>query len=145
MVRNPRLRRAVIARDGGRCRMMRDGAVCGRPAVQANHRQRLRDGGAETAANLEAACADCNHTDGGLSRFEGAPPPPGLTVLQQAIVRALDAAGLRSDAGRRAARRILERTALARCRSADIDLACRWRRHRGPGAASVGIGPRNRW
>lgn len=149
--RNRKLRAHVLSRDGWRCKMMRDGRVCGRPAKQANHRRRQRDGGPETLSNLEASCEECNATDGGLARFEATPPPAALTAVQASIVAALDAAGLRADAGRRAAVRALDALALVRkYRSADIDTACRWRRRRGPlrresGSAGDSIGPRDRW
>jgi hypothetical protein len=145
MTRNARLRRAVIARDGSTCKMLRDGKVCGRPAEHANHRKRCRDGGPETRRNMEAACQECNLIDGGVSRFEHVPPPARLTPVQRLIASALDAAGLRSEAGRRIALRALGGAA-KRYRSADVDAACRWRRHRGPiASADPGTEPRNRW
>jgi len=54
------LRRAVLARDGGRCR------YCGRVARQADHIIPRKRGGADALENLVACCAPCNKIAGGL-------------------------------------------------------------------------------
>lgn len=55
----------VIERDGGRCRMIRDGHECGDPADSADHIVPIAEGGAVwDPANLRAACLPCNTAAG---------------------------------------------------------------------------------
>lgn len=48
-----RLRRLVLARDGGRCRWVEDGVVCNAPANQVDH---VGDPHNHDPANLRALC-----------------------------------------------------------------------------------------
>ena len=110
--------------------MSRDGAVCGAYADTVQHVIRREDGGGDELANLIAACQPCNYGEPRTAVMTG---PARLSIEAVLVVDTMDAAGLPTTAGRRRAI-----TALAadrpgrRFRSADIDAACRWRRHRGP-------------
>jgi 5-methylcytosine-specific restriction endonuclease McrA len=52
----PLTRKAVFARDGGRC------AYCGAPATSLDHVVPRSRGGLHTWDNVVASCARCNHT-----------------------------------------------------------------------------------
>ncbi len=54
-----RLKRIVIARDGGACQLRLPG--CRRVATTANHRIPRSRGGRTTLENLEASCQPCNN------------------------------------------------------------------------------------
>jgi 5-methylcytosine-specific restriction endonuclease McrA len=75
----PLTRRAVFARDGGRC------VYCGAAATSLDHVVPRSRGGAHTWENVVASCARCNHTKadrplGDLGWRLGAPPraPSGM-------------------------------------------------------------------
>lgn len=125
------IRDAILRRDGFRCQMIRDGARCGRPAGDVNHKIRRADAPPgfplDAASNLEAACTHCNRGD----RPGRITLPPAPTMAQVAIANILDTAGIPYTAGRKLARPVL--TAAGHpWRNRDIDAACRWRRYRGP-------------
>jgi 5-methylcytosine-specific restriction endonuclease McrA len=69
-------RRAIFARDGGRC------AYCAGPAETIDHVVPRSKGGRHTWENVVAACAKCNHTKGDRTvaelgwRLHVAPAPP---------------------------------------------------------------------
>lgn len=70
-----RLRRVVLARDAGRCRVpRRDGQPCGRPASHVDHVVPRAAGGTDDLVNLRAACAPCNLARG--DRGDPAPAAP---------------------------------------------------------------------
>jgi HNH endonuclease len=120
-----RIREAILIRDRNICRKVVDGHLCGAYADTVGHIVRRENGGTDDPANLHAECAACNY---------GERPPPATAVLrpslvQLAIARLLDEAGLACTAGRRQALAVLP---ARRFRSPDIDCACRWRRGRGP-------------
>ena len=120
----------VLHRDHRRCMMTRDGVVCGAYADTVQHVIRREHGGTDELSNLVAACQPCNYGESSGSD----PRPPGrLTATAVTIVSVLDAYGIQTGAGRRRAISTLaEACPGVRYRSADIDAACRWRRHRGP-------------
>ena len=69
----PLTRRAVFARDGGRC------VYCGAAATSLDHVVPRSRGGAHTWENVVASCARCNHTKadralGDLGWRIGTPP-----------------------------------------------------------------------
>ncbi len=71
-------RRAVLVRDGDRCRFRRAfgwGPVCGRPAEHVDHVVPVSWGGSSDASNLRAACARCNLR-------KGSRPPAGWLALR---------------------------------------------------------------
>jgi HNH endonuclease len=108
---------------------MVDGHICGAPATTIGHVIRREHGGGDGSDNLRPQCGDCNY---------GETPKPGampatLSYTQAAIVRALDVIGVPVNAGRRRAKGALQRHAWAQSlKPRDLDLACRWRRARGP-------------
>ena len=111
--------------------MTRDGVVCGAYADTVQHVIRRQHGGGDDLANLVAACQPCNYG-------EASGPDPGcgpgpLSARAVMVVQVLDAYGIQTGAGRRRAIATLAGACPGvRFRSADIDAACRWRRHRGP-------------
>ena len=124
------IRDHVLARDGHRCKMTRDGAICGAYADTVQHVHRREDGGGDELSNLIAACQPCNY---GEPASAGVRPPGRLSASAVDAVWALDSTGLPTSAGRRRAIEVLETVYPGRrFRAADIDAACRWRRHRGP-------------
>ncbi len=71
-------RRAVLVRDGDRCRFRRWwgwGPTCGRPAEHVDHVVPVAWGGSSDASNLRAACAKCNLA-------KGSRPPAGWLALR---------------------------------------------------------------
>jgi len=54
------IRKEVWDRDGGRCRLIKNGKVCGAPAAEVHHIIPLSKGGTNTKANLISACKDCH-------------------------------------------------------------------------------------
>jgi hypothetical protein len=125
------IRDHVLDRDGHRCRMLRDGAVCGAYADTVQHVNARRHGGGDELSNLVAACQPCNFGEPHTEIYPARVGP--LSAMAVTIVRALDAAGLPTSAGRRRAIDVLDTAHPGqRFRSGDIDAACRWRRHRGP-------------
>lgn len=124
------IRDHVLQRDGWRCRMDRDGTVCGAYADTVQHVIRRENGGTDELANLVAACQPCNYGEPRTAVMTG---PARLSMDAVLVVNTLDAAGLPTTAGRRRAITALDADRPGRrFRSADIDAACRWRRHRGP-------------
>ena len=69
----PLTRRAVFARDGGRC------VYCGAAATSLDHVVPRSRGGAHTWENVVASCARCNHT-----KADRAIGRPGLAVRHTA-------------------------------------------------------------
>lgn len=138
-----RVRPVVLARDGYRCQMIRDGRVCGRPATTVDHIVPQSKGGAVyDLANLRAACADCNFRGGGLLVSESQ-RPESLTIVQAQLAAQLDALGLPADVGRRSVIGVLRRMGAKRLpKSDDLDAACAWRRARGPRLATPEPSPR---
>jgi 5-methylcytosine-specific restriction endonuclease McrA len=55
-----KIRDEVWARDGGRCRAIKDGKVCGAPAKEVHHIIPLSKGGTNTKANLISLCLSCH-------------------------------------------------------------------------------------
>ncbi len=51
----PKVRAAVLARDGGRC------TRCGAPAAEVHHLTPRAEGGTDDPANLTSLCGDCHH------------------------------------------------------------------------------------
>jgi len=125
------IRDAILRRDKFRCQMIRDGARCGRPATDVNHRVRRADAPrgflVDAPSNLEAACAPCNRGD----RINRTGPPAQPSLAQVAIANILDRAGVPHTAGRRLALPALI-DAGHPWRNRDVDAACQWRRNRGP-------------
>jgi 5-methylcytosine-specific restriction endonuclease McrA len=62
--RAQRLTAACLARDNYRCRVPRNGVLCGRPASTADHIVPRDAGGPHTLDNLRAACLSCNSRRG---------------------------------------------------------------------------------
>src|SRR5213079_2788552 len=121
-----RIREAILIRDRSICRKVVDGHLCGAYADTVGHIVRRENGGTDDPANLRAERTACNY---------GERPTPAAAVVrpslvQLAIARFLDEAGLACAAGRRQALAVLP--VRYRFRSPDIDAACRWRRGRGP-------------
>lgn len=120
----------ILERDGHICRKPVDGHICGEPATTAGHIIRREHGGGDGSDNLRAECSGCN--------FGERPTPrvltlATLTMTQALIVRLLDAAGLPTTGGRRRAVGALKRAQPDTVfRARDVDLACIWRRVRGP-------------
>jgi len=54
------IRKEVFDRDGGRCRAIVGGRVCGRPGADVHHVLALSRGGTSTKANLITVCKDCH-------------------------------------------------------------------------------------
>jgi hypothetical protein len=123
---------AVLARDGYLCQLDRDGHKCAAPATTADHVIPRAYGGTDTLDNLQAACIPCNLRKGGLLRGKAGAVLVGRHNAVIAIVRALDQAGIPVDAGRRVAGPVLLHVTGHPWRPADVDTACRYRRHRGP-------------
>lgn len=124
-----RFRALILERDGARCRMLRDGAVCGDPATTVDHIvPRSRGGAAYDPANARAACADCNYRAGGRLS-SNAVVPDGLTAYQAGLVQLMDEWNLPRDAGSRFVRSVLARAGVTQLPGAgSLDVACRWRR-----------------
>jgi hypothetical protein len=124
-----RIQEAILIRDRHTCRALRDGHICGAHADTVGHIVRRENGGGDEPANLRAECGPCNY--GEIAPAPATPVRPSLTQL--GIARVLDKAGLPVSAGRRQALDALHTELPAnRFRSADVDTACRYRRHRGP-------------
>ena len=124
-----RIREAVLQRDRHICRKVVDGHLCGAYANTVGHIIRREHGGGDEPENLRAECELCNY--GERPPTAAAPARPSLTQL--GIARVLDTVGLPTSAGRRQALDALAKALPAnRFRSADVDTACRYRRHRGP-------------
>ena len=108
--------------------MLVDGKPCGAPAATVQHVIALTLGGPVfDPANMVAACGPCNYADGARLGREH-PAPAQLSERQALVVQLLDAAGARSDVGRR---RALAAVPGLPASPADIDAACAWRRQRG--------------
>lgn len=123
------LREFVLYRDRYRCQMMSDGNVCGMYADTVQHRVRREHGGTDDLSNLIAACGGCNY--GERSTIPPAPPTQ-LSARVMLVVATLDRVGAPTTVGRRRALPIMIREhPSVRFRRDDIDVACRWRRHRG--------------
>lgn len=123
----------VLWRDGHVCRMTRDGHPCGAVATTVNHIVPRVLGGSDRLSNLEAACVPCNMGAGG--RLTGAAAVADMLDRHHtvtAIVTKLDALGVPFDAGRRRAATALAAHTSHPWRSADVELACTYRRTRGP-------------
>lgn len=136
-----RFRALVLARDGYRCLMLRDGVVCGDPATTVQHVVPLADGGPPLdPANAVAACAPCNQREGGRIRQAGhaRPAPAQLTARQAELVALLDQLGVPADAGTHHA---AGRLAVVVGR-ADLRAAVAYRRQRGPLTTAP---PSRRW
>jgi HNH endonuclease len=124
-----RIREWILERDGHVCQAPVDGHVCGSPATTVGHIVRREHGGGDGSDNLRAECAGCNYGE----RLTHPATVTSLSFTQAAIVRALDIAGLPSTAGRRRAAGALKHQGWAApYRPQDLDVACRWRRVRGP-------------
>ena len=124
-----RIRAWVLERDRNVCQKIVDGHVCGAYADTVGHIVRREHGGGDEPANLHAECGPCNY--GERPAPSAALARPSLTQL--GIARVLDTVGLSTSAGRRQALDALAKALPAnRFRSADVDTACRYRRHRGP-------------
>jgi 5-methylcytosine-specific restriction endonuclease McrA len=54
------MRASVIKRDGGRCRVRKNGAACGAPAKEVHHVIPLSRGGSTTMSNLISICESCH-------------------------------------------------------------------------------------
>lgn len=124
-----RIRDWILERDGHTCRAPVDGHVCGAPATTVGHIIRREHGGGDGSDNLRAECEDCNYGE----RVDHTLTVVTLNTTQALIVRLLDITGLPTTAGRRRAAGTLKKhpQAPAFC-ARDIDIACRWRRARGP-------------
>jgi 5-methylcytosine-specific restriction protein A len=62
----------VLRRDGNRCQLLRDGAVCGRRARQVDHKLARAFGGSDELDNLQAACDECHRLKSQAEAVEGA-------------------------------------------------------------------------
>jgi hypothetical protein len=126
------IRGFILDRDGHRCQMWRDGRICYARADTVNHIIRREHGGDDSPANMQAACGPCNYGE----RTTTATTPRPLfrpTARQMQLAEALDAAGIATGSGRRAAQPVLARTFPGHTFTRrDIDTACAWRRVRGP-------------
>lgn len=54
------IRKDVFERDGGKCRVLIGGRICGRPGNEVHHIRALSVGGTTTKANLITICKDCH-------------------------------------------------------------------------------------
>lgn len=125
-----RIREWILERDAYTCQALVDGHRCGAPATTVGHIVRREHGGGDGSDNLRAECAGCNY---GETRPVATLLPSTLSYTQAAIVRALDIAGVPTTAGRRRAAGALKIHAWATTlKPRDLDIACRWRRVRGP-------------
>src|SRR5262245_28960580 len=127
-----RLVASVLARDKYTCMMIRDGHPCGRPATTANHIIARMLGGSDELHNLEAACVPCNMGAGARYRGRAGENMVARHNVVIALVNVLDRHGIPHDAGRRRALAALKVHTGHPWRTADVDLACRYRRARGP-------------
>lgn len=122
----------VLERDRWTCQMFRDGHRCGAPATTANHIVPRVYGGRDTLENLEAACAPCNFRAGGQLR---ARDTTAVAQHHNGVVRLvalLDQLGVPVDAGARTAGAAATRHAAHPWRRRDVEVACSYRRARGP-------------
>jgi len=111
--------------------MWRDGRICYARADTVNHIIRREHGGDDSAANLQAACGPCNYGERTHAPVTATFFRP--TARQMQLAEALDAAGIATGTGRRAAQPVLARTFPGQTFTRrDIDTACAWRRVRGP-------------
>ncbi len=55
------VRAEVWKRDGGKCRAINNGKVCGAPAKEVHHIVPLSKGGTNTKANLLCLCETCHN------------------------------------------------------------------------------------
>lgn len=124
-----KIRDWILERDDHVCQHPVDGHRCGAPATTAGHIIRREHGGGDGSDNLRAECGDCNFGD----RPAYAMTVVSLNTVQTLIVRLLDVAGVPTNAGRARAAGSLKRhpQAPAFC-ARDVEIACRWRRVRGP-------------
>lgn len=126
----------VLDHKGRRCLMDRDGHRCGAYATTVQHVVRREHGGTDDLENLVPACGPCNYgerADPGADALAAtAPPWAALTGRQLAVVDTLDAHGLACSAGRRQAAALLARWGLPAARGGDLEVACAYRRARGP-------------
>jgi hypothetical protein len=120
-----RIRDWILERDGHTCHAIVDGHRCGAHATTVGHIVRREHGGGDGSDNLRAECTGCNY---GESRTPARLSVTQLTDTQAGIVLLLDRVGVPVSAGRRrAAGAIAQRVA-----AVDLDVACRYRRTRGP-------------
>lgn len=124
-----RIRAWVLERDHHTCQKIVDGHLCGAYADTVGHIVRREHDGGDDPGNLRAECGPCNYGE----RPTAATGVVRPSLTQLGIARVLDQVGLPTTAGRRQALDVLGKALPAnRFRSADVDTACRYRRHRGP-------------
>jgi 5-methylcytosine-specific restriction endonuclease McrA len=56
------IRKQVFDRDGGICRSVNGGRICGKPGVDVHHIVPLGRGGTTTKGNLITLCKDCHES-----------------------------------------------------------------------------------
>ena len=124
-----RIRDWVLTRDHHICQKVVDGHLCGAYATTVGHITRREHDGGDAADNLRAECEPCNYGE----RPPVAAATPRISLTQAGIVRLLDQVGVPTVAGRRLALAALAQLQpCARFGARDVDVACRYRRGRGP-------------